>query len=117
MTPKMPGAGSFVAGEAGVVLILSFGTRASDLTLLGIGQRRQGDMPKQIAQLKRFDTLHSQHERELTPVVNVVGYNAPDRPLPGNSIHVTVPDMAVGFRQIVHRPLLEGAGNHSPGDF
>lgn len=45
------------------------------------GQRRQGDMAEQAAQLKGLDPLQAQHQRQFAAMMHIVREDAPERPL------------------------------------
>lgn len=49
----------------------------ADPPTTSISQRRQNDVPEQAAQFERFDSLLTQHQRQLAAVVDVVRQDAP----------------------------------------
>ncbi len=71
-------------------------------------------MPTQIAQFRDCDMQNTEHNSDLTAMMDVVGHDAPDGPLARDRVGLSLVGLPVGLRQIINRPTGERFLDHLP---
>lgn len=72
-------------------------------------------MPTQVAQLRQSDSLGAECDGEFAPMMEVMGQDAPDRPLARNGVGFSLVGLQVGLREIGDGPAVERVLDHLPG--
>ncbi len=71
-------------------------------------------MPSLVTQLGYFKPLHSKYEGQLSSMMDIMGQDAPDRPLVRYQVDFSSKFMAIGTPEVLNGPLMEGIGDHLP---
>ena len=79
-----------------------------------LGQRNVDDVSALITEVGRFDALHREQSSQLAAVVDVVGHDAPDRPLARDRVGVALVGLQVGLPEVGDRPSGEVGLDHLP---